>query len=179
MIWFLGIIPRLQKERASINTLLQEVNWLSSANWGFEENEFKHRFATFKLGIRFSQLDCFIHLFSQRPHLPSNQERKGNIGQLINMAMTTSFVLNGVQTHGEEDITGADVIRSAYKLLFLECTSSAIETPKVIPSRHKLDFGQEIRGSNFRFILNSAARNYLKEMKTGSTGIVEFGPDIF
>src|SRR6266540_4824860 len=37
MIWFLEKIPRLQKERNSINLLISEVDWLVNVKWTIED----------------------------------------------------------------------------------------------------------------------------------------------
>ena len=126
MIWFLENIPRLQKERASINTLLQEVNWLSSANWGFEENELSID-CNIQIGDKIFPIRLlYPSLFPATPPTVKPRE-EGQHWSTHQYGYDDELCLEWGPDTWEEDITGADVIRSAYKLLFLECTSTLLK----------------------------------------------------
>ena len=175
MIWFLENIPRLQEERASINALLQEVDWLLSANWGWVEEGKLYIDCDILIGERvFPVRMLYPFLFPAIP--PTIKPRgEGQHWSTHQYGYGGELCLEWGPDTWEENICGADLIRNAYKLLLLESNSASFDTPILIPSRHKLDLGQVIRRSSFRFILNSTARNYLQELSIGSTGTVNFG----
>lgn len=158
MTWFLRDIPRFNKEKKQIEQLQSDVDWLSTTI----------RLMDNKLSVDFS-IELFGEVFSGRltypslfPDIPayikpiSSHERwsfhqYGNGGSLC-----LEWRPDNWQTH----VTGADLIKSAYKLLSSE---NKPDQPTTVPSVHYLTLGQELRSSFNRLLLTQGALDHAPE----------------
>ena len=71
------------------------------------------------------------------------------------------------------EVTGAQMLESAYRLLYAENPLGAERTEfaLTVPSRHRLAIGQEVRGSRFRVYAGHELGTYLACLSDHASGI--------
>jgi hypothetical protein len=68
----------------------------------------------------------------------------------------------------DRNITGLDLVRSAFKLVCSELISAVSPSFAAIPSRHLLTPGQEVRGEKWRFVVTPGLRSALAQISGSS-----------
>jgi molybdopterin/thiamine biosynthesis adenylyltransferase len=170
-MWFLENIPRLQKERREISRLLEE-DWLLDADWAFDNNRLCF-IATIRAHDNLYPIKLvYPNVFPANPPSvypqESNQRWSGH-----QYGIGGELCLEWGPDNWQEQITGANLLRSAHKLLMIE-NPGGEEGPRAkAPSRHSLTLGQEVRSAALRFICNSSLIDYLRSNPQQETGLVK------
>lgn len=173
MEWLTKYPDRFVRECAELDKLAQEVDWLT-VSWSITQEDL----------VLEVQLDMTVHdrvykarmgypaVFPNaplyiRPRDPSERWSNHQFGP------GGSLCLQWRADNWNSEVTGADIIRSAYELLH---TENIPVTPGVVPSVHRITEGQRARNSYFRSIVTNDALSVIKglqdqvkvELKTSS-----------
>lgn len=147
MNWLLTQPGRALKEKADLADLEGEVDWLSDVAWSLAGLTLTVRF-TLMLGEQ--RVDLVMTYPDYFPDAPPSvkpvsadvllsDHQWGRGGELC---------LEHRADNWRAEITGADMVRSAYRLLSEEGDPAAAP----VPSAHALSLGQTIRGEDYRFL---------------------------
>ncbi len=148
MKWALDDPVRFLRERAEIKRLENEEGWLTTA-WMVDDG-----------GLIAVDLDITVHghtrsgrmtypdMFPNSPPYirPRDASERWSMHQY---GAGGSLCLQWRADNWQPEITGADMIRSAYVLLSEE---QHPEQPRVVPSAHRLTSGQAMRNTRRRFV---------------------------
>ena len=185
MIWFLSDLARLNRERAAIEELeRQDGAWLKNVHWRLASNllevdaaiEINGRIFPITLKYPYVFPSCPPSVFpraTKKTRWSSHQYGKG--GELC---------LEWGADNWQADLTGADMLASAYRLLQLENSTQQEEEEEPqaeISSRDIFSFAQSLRGESNRFIATPALLARLLDMpllvpariKVCVTGVLE------
>jgi hypothetical protein len=170
MIWFLADPARFAKERKAIDELQETAGWLKGAGWCLEGVELRLDADIEAHGYVYSVKMVYSATFPANPPTVSPREGKerwsshqyGQGGELcLEWGPDTWY----------PDVTGAEVLASAFRLLSTENPKGeGIQT--FVPSRHQLTLGQELRGSCFRFLATASLSQYLSDLAPGAYGML-------
>lgn len=162
MEWLTKYPDRFVRECAELDKLAQEVDWLTFS-WSITPQSL----------VLEVQLDLTVHdrvykarmgypaVFPNaplyiRPRDPSERWSNHQFGS------GGSLCLQWRADNWNSEVTGADIIRSAYELLH---TENIPVTPGVVPSVHKITEGQSARRSYFRSIVTNDALAVIKGLQ--------------
>jgi molybdopterin/thiamine biosynthesis adenylyltransferase/ubiquitin-protein ligase len=170
ILWYLDNHGRLKKEHEEISALGRDVDWITGIEWTFEEAQ---------LCI---DVDMEVHsnIYSGRlrypatyPFCPPAVRPKDATERwsLHQYGPGGTLCLEWGPDNWHPDITAADILRSAYRLLHAENPLGKIKT-SVVPSRHALTVWQELRGEYCRFIITETLKDYLCSLPDTVSGSV-------
>lgn len=173
MIWFLTDFARLLKERESIQSLRQEVNWLPSAEWTIDGG---------RLCLD-ADLEAHGHCYPVRMIYPGaypasppavRPREPDQYWSMHQYGRGGELCLEWGPDNWHEQITGAQVLRSAHKLLETENPLGQKAHKLTVPSRHTLEIGQEVRGSVLRFVMEDDSLSCLRSSSCERAGTARF-----
>jgi molybdopterin/thiamine biosynthesis adenylyltransferase len=171
-IWFLKDLQRLDVEREAICNLEEGVDWLRGTHW-LIDNSGK---LCVEALIRVNEHDYTVNmvyptLFPEvAPTVyPKNRTERWSTHQYLSGA----FCLEWRPDTWHSDITGAQVLESAYTLLSIE-NPLGTDSHLIAPSQHDLSIGQILRASYGRYYTHSNLTTYLAELPSTVEGSVEF-----
>jgi len=148
--WFLNDIPRLTREREAIAELLQSAGWLVAADWRLHDGglavEATLRVAAEDYCLRMQ----YPALFPDVPPIlrPTNAVERWSSHQYG--SIDGPLCLEWRTDNWDLDITGADMLRSAYRLLVGEAAPVGDALPPAVPAEHHLTVGQALRSDEHR-----------------------------
>jgi hypothetical protein len=166
MIWYVEDYRRNRKERESLEALASSVNWLTPVGWRIDSSlrliwdaEVTTVVRTFPISLRYP---------NHFPHSPAlvlprgdserwSQHQYGAGGELC---------LEYGPDNWHPDLTGADMIASAYRLLQGERPTP--DQQGEVASRHQTTLGQDLRGRFSRFIITRALADALASITESS-----------
>ena len=162
MEWLTKYPDRFVRECAELDKLAQEVDWLT-VSWSITPEG---------LGLEV-QLDMTVHdkVYKARmgypavfPNAPLYIRPRDSSERWSNhqFGLGGSLCLQWRADNWNSELTGADIIRSAYELLH---TENIPVTPGVVPSAHRLTEGQSARSSYFRSIVTNDALSVIKGLQ--------------
>jgi len=161
MLWALENPTRFLTERTALEALAGEVEWLQSVNWRLTKEGLLQVDAKLAADRESFEVELvYPRLFPETPAFV--RPRHGVTERWSSHQYGPGGVLClewGPDTWRPE-ITGADLLRSTYKLLSTERASGA--SPREVPSRHALTVGQDLRSSVRRLIVNPALAAFIK-----------------
>lgn len=149
MKWALRDPVRFLHERDELEKLLTEAQWLKGFTWRLDQTLTVEVELDLDIhGTTYATKLTYPELFPEtpayiRPRDPTyfwSGHQYGPGGVLC---------LEWRADNWDSRLTGADLVRSAYKLLSTECNPNQ---PAEVPSVHELSPGQELRSSEHRFI---------------------------
>jgi hypothetical protein len=174
-LWFLADPGRLAHERAAISELEASAEWLVGTTWSLDEG------LCVDVVIRAHEHDYHVRLIypSFFPSVPpivrplqaqerwSGHQYGGADGPLC---------LEWGPDNWHPDVTGAQMLDSAYRLLHAENPRGAERRDRVmaVPSRHQLSIGQEVRGRFMRVYVGREVGIYLEHLPDHASGIFKF-----
>lgn len=167
-IWFLRDLQRLAKERVAIAELEEQVQWLQGINWALDSN-LAVEAIIHAHGYDYAVKMIYPTLFPEVPPevYPQNVQEHWSTHQYLNGA----FCLEWRPDTWHSDITGAQVLESAYTLLSTENPRGAGEQ-HVVPVQHEFSMGQILRGSYIRAYIAEDVYTYLADLPLSSVGSV-------
>jgi molybdopterin/thiamine biosynthesis adenylyltransferase/ubiquitin-protein ligase len=170
-IWFLRDLQRLAKEREAICLLEDSVSWLTGTNWILDRNWLAVEAIIQAHGYDYGIKMVYPALFPAVPPTvyPKNSEERWSSHQYVSGALC----LEWRPDTWHPDVTGAQVIESAYTLLSTE-NPRGTDEQYTVPSQHELSTGQTLRESFIRVYANKALNTYLAGLSPFSTGSIEF-----
>lgn len=168
-IWFLRDMQRLHLERNAIRSLQEEAEWLAGTDWVLDSELCVD--AVIKAhGNEYQVRMTYPALFPSVPPVvsPKNPDERWSTHQYLGGALCLEW---GPDTW-HPDVTGAQVLESAYELLRIENPLGS-DRLVVAPSRHYLSVGQTLRASYARLYLTSEFEHWLTSLPCKSKGLLE------
>lgn len=164
MLWAIENAARFLQERKAISDLAGRADWLQSVRWGFSKGALLKVDADIVVGGETYDVEVvYPNLFPDTPayvrprasseRWSSHQYGPGGV-----------LCLEWGPDNWTSDITGAELLISAHKLLSAERGPDAVS--EVVPSRHALTLGQEVRASTERVVVTPGLRNFLRDVGT-------------
>jgi molybdopterin/thiamine biosynthesis adenylyltransferase len=161
MLWVVENPSRFVQERAAISDLAGEAPWLQGTRWGFTEDALIKVDVDIVVGEETRDVELvFPNLFPDTPAYV--RPRSSTARWSVHQYQGGVLCLEWGPDNWSPAITGADLLRSTYKLLSQEQGSSAGAT--ALPSRHKLTFGQEVRADFRRIVVTPALAEFLRNL---------------
>jgi sulfur-carrier protein adenylyltransferase/sulfurtransferase len=175
MIWFLDHPQRLQHERDEIALLLDTADWLQSAVWEIQEGLLSVNATLFVHDKDYEVTLIFPDLFPEVPAYvrPTSKNEIWSVHQYLNGTLCLEW---GPDTW-HPAVTGAQLLRSAFRLLDIEGTehreNNSVISP-IVPSRHQLSLGQELRSHYSRVFLSNKLQNRLNDIQPSTLVLFDF-----
>ncbi len=148
MRWALSDPVRFLNERAELDRLEDEVDWLVTA-WRIDaDGMIEVDFDLIVHGRTYAGRMTYPDVFPNSPPYirPRNTSERWTVHQYgAGGTLCLQWRADNWQTH----VTGADIVRSTFDLLN---TEQHPERPDVVPSAHRLTEGQEMRSEEYRFV---------------------------
>lgn len=171
-VWWLTDFERVDVERAAINALEGEAaDWLRDARWKIDgidlclDADVAIGTAIYCLRLRypsfFPSIPIIVTPRDKEAHWSFHQYGQG--GELC---------LEWRPDNWQREVTGAQMLRSAHRLLSAENPLGEGERTSV-PSSHEASFGQRMRGKSYRLVLTAPAAEYLNALSEGTQGEAE------
>jgi molybdopterin/thiamine biosynthesis adenylyltransferase len=159
MLWALEDPGRFVRERTALESLAGEATWMMGLKWDFVEDAKLKVDVDLAIGEQTFDVELvYPHLFPDTPAFvrPRTSTARWSSHQY---GLGGVLCLEWGPDNWDPEITGAELLRSTYRLLSSERGDNVL--PVAVPSRHRLTFGQEVRGSVRRLVLTSAVAEYL------------------
>lgn len=175
MIWFLENPERSKRERLELERLVGSVDWLVAIGWRMDSSRLSWDAdiilgeQVFPITLRFPN-----HFpFSPPLVLPRGNQSRWSFHQY---GAGGELCLEYGPDNWHEDIPGAEMILSAYRLLLGEAISS-LGGPEV-SSRHRSSLGERLSGKRRRFLFDQEAQAILSalvdDQVVAATAITQF-----
>lgn len=172
-VWFLDVnnMERFKLEREAIEHLQETAQWLQGIQWKLDRQICVEAVLDIE-GNNYEVRMIYPDLF---PTLPPSVYPKDN-------QVRWSTHQYGVGGHlclewrpdtWSPEVTGAQVLESAYKLLYIEQPLNN-DLPQIAPSDHEVTVGQALRFSIGRLYTPSNLVAYLRKIPTGTQGTLKF-----
>ena len=168
-MWYLDNLARCHREREAVAALATDVDWLPVAEWKFDGEKLclvadieahGHRYPVQMVyPANYPASPPTVRPREANQHWSSHQYGDG--GELC---------LEWGPDNWHDEITGADVLRSAYKLVNIENPKGEGASPIIAPSRHSLTLGQELRVAFFRFLVDDALMRHTQSLPANTWG---------
>lgn len=172
-MWFRNNLPRLQKERKAIDVLIREVDWITLTGWRVHNGEILYFVADIEAhGDQYKVAMLYPSNYPANPPIVIPHEatqrcsthQYGHGGELC---------LEWGPDNWHEELTGADIIRSAHKLLYTENPKKKGLPQIVAPSRHALTLGQQLQSIAWRFVVNDDLISYTQSLPKNACGMAQ------
>ncbi len=170
-IWFLKDSQRLAVEREAICNLEESVDWLKGTNWFLENGKLCVEAIIQVHEHEYTVNMVYPTLFPEVPPTvyPKNQTERWSSHQYLSGALCLEWRPDTWYS----DVTGAQVLESAYTLLKIE-NPLGTDSHFIAPSQHNLSIGQILCASYGRYYTHSNLTTYLAELPSTVAGSVEF-----
>jgi molybdopterin/thiamine biosynthesis adenylyltransferase len=166
MKWALRDPARFLRERLEFDRLESEVDWLHGVSWRIESDfTVKVDFDFTVHGTPYCGTLTYPDLFPETPAFirPRDGLQRWSVHQYGDGG---SLCLEWRADNWNTEVTGADLVRSAFKLLSAETNP---EHPVPVESAHRLTLGQEARNSERRFVATEGTRAALASVGEGTS----------
>lgn len=180
-MWFLTNQKLLTREREAIFALQQSTEWLVGLEWTFCGNKLCANVVVKAHNHDYELRLIYPTLFPQVPPIvfPLNASARWSEHQYG--GADGPLCLEWGADNWQPEVTGAQILESAYKLLEIENplgeqTTVPDETAiaRIAPSRHALNPGQELRNKFARFYLAGKTLEHLSGLVNDACGTVRF-----
>lgn len=165
MTWYLENLTRWPQERQAIEALAAKVDWLAPIRWRIDDAlrliwdaDISVASRVFPVSMRYP--DHFPH--SPPLVLPRGETERWSSHQY---GAGGELCLEFGSDNWHPDITGADLILSAHRLLQGENPETGARA--AVASRHKTTVGQDLRGTRRRLMATPALAEYLAGIPEG------------
>lgn len=174
--WFLRDPARLRSERAAIEELASRVDWLVGYAWKLDAGlclDAVIRIHGDEREVRVS----FPDLYPDAPCIvrPRNPDRRWTSHQ-YGSGIDGPLCLEWGSDNWHSDITVAMMLESTFRLLDGERPheGDVLSLPSVVPSRHLLSAGQELRSKVSRWYAGRALRERLAKVSGNARGSFKY-----
>ena len=170
LTWFLDDPGRLALEKAAVDNLAADADWLSGSVWGLRG------------GLRLDAVICagghdyevtmsYPEVFPATPPIvrPKNSEERWSDHQ---WGRGGSLCLEWGPDNWRPGITGAEMLESAHRLLSME-NPLGEGSSLTVPSRHRTSVGQELSGKLLRFYVGENLLYCLASLPEDAEGTLE------
>jgi hypothetical protein len=175
MIWFLEDPARSKHERRELEQLVGSVDWLVGLGWRFDSTRLAWD-ADILVGERVYPITLrYPNHFPYSPPLvlPRGDETLWSSHQY---GPGGELCLEYGPDNWHPDVTGAEMVRSTYRLLQGE--SDILEGGPDVPSRHRSTLGEQLNGKRRRFFLDVDAQNIIvgldEDQLIAATVVIEY-----
>jgi len=168
-IWFLHDIARFRHERDTLQRLVDGSTWLLNADWKIENKTLIVEFIIRCQGYDYHLKMIYPEMF---PFIQPIVQPINALERLSNHQYSSgTLCLEWGPDNWHPDITGAQLIESAYRLLNTENPRGEGDR-SLVASRHYLSLGQELRHGNnsLRLYCSSELLKYLESIKPDNIG---------
>ena len=170
MAWFLDDPGRLAQEKAAVELLESETDWLGGVAWGLSGG--LRLDAVIQAGGHdYVVTMAYPDVFPATPPIvrPKNRDERWSNHQ---WGRGGSLCLEWGPDNWRPDIKGAEMLRSAHRLLSTE--NPLGEGPSIaVSSRHSTSVGQELSGKLLRFYVGGDLLSFLAELPDAAEGTLE------
>lgn len=167
MIWCIENPQRSRQERVSVATLAGEANWLTLHDWRLDASACLVLDADIVVGDH--AYPVTLRYPNHFPHTPALVLPRGTSERWSNHQYGAGGEL--CLEHGPDnwrpEITGADMLRSAHRLLSGE-NPAPKQTGQVL-SRHNTTLGQDLRGEFRRLLVTRDLDALIRELPEGAS----------
>ena len=172
-MWFLKNLARFHKEQEAIAALNSEVDWLLLADWKVDNGKILCLIADIKVpGCCHPLIMLYPTNYPASP--PTVRPRQANQHLSTHQYRSGELCLEWGPDTWHEEITGADMLISAHKLLEIENPMEE-DSPQIsAPSRHSLTLGQELRFNTLRFVTDVPLTSYTQSLPEKISGTTQF-----
>jgi molybdopterin/thiamine biosynthesis adenylyltransferase len=166
--WYLDNHGRVKKEHDEINALGLEVDWIAGIGWTFEgahlciDVDIEAHSNIYPVRLQYPP----TYPFCPPAVRPKKSTEKWSAHQYD---ASGTLCLEWGPDNWHPDITAVDVLRSAYRLIHAE-NPYGNSTNNIVPSRHALTIGQELRNKYCRFIVTDTLLEYLHSLPSTISG---------
>ncbi len=162
MIWYLDGYSRHRREREALETLVSSVDWLISIGWRIDNK--LHLIWDADIVTPARMFPISVRYPNHFPHspplvLPRGTEERWSGHQY---GAGGELCLEYGPDNWHRDLTGADMVASAYRLLAAEQPTA--NQPGEVASRHQTTIGQELRGEHSRFLITPTLADFFARM---------------
>ncbi len=165
MIWSIENPERAQRERAGLEALVSRADWLVPGDWRLDTSLRQIWDAEIRIGERAYVISLrYPNHFPHSPPLvvPRDETSRWSGHQ---WGAGGELCLEYGADNWHPEITGADMIESAYRLLVTENPPSG--EAGITASRHSTTLGQDLRSESMRFVLTRKSTSFLKDLAAG------------
>jgi hypothetical protein len=170
LVWFLDDPGRLAREKEAVELLESKDDWLRGTVWGLRGGLCLD--AVIRAGGHDYEVTmAYPEVFPATPPIvtPKNRDERWSGHQ---WGRGGSLCLEWGPDNWRPDITGAEMLESAHRLLSTE--NPLGEGPSMeVPSRHRTSVGQELSGKLLRFYVGGDLRSFLTKLPDGAQGTLE------
>lgn len=166
MIWYIEGYSRHRQEREALETLASSVDWLISIGWRIDNK--LHLIWDADIVMPSRAFPISVRYPNHFPHspplvLPRGVEERWSGHQY---GAGGELCLEYGPDNWHPDLTGADMVASAHRLLVAE--QATADQPEEVASRHQATIGQELRGEHSRFLITAALADVFAQMTEGA-----------
>lgn len=165
-MWWLEHATRLKEERLALSELEEVSPWLKNVKWHaasgptFEVDfDVVHGDEIFNMRMRYP-----VHFPYAPPSVFPKEKQKLSFHQY---GAGGELCLEFRADNWEQNITGAMMIESTYRLLSGERAEVTDGENAEVPSAHHETLGQKLRGENYRFLVSPRLREQLLQLEMG------------
>ena len=173
-MWFRKNQARFHKEWKAIAELITEVDWLPLADWKLYDEVTLYFVADIEAhGHRYPVAMLYPANYPANP--PTVVPRKANQHWSTHQyGYGGELCLEWGPDNWREEVTGAEILRSAHKLLFTENPKEKGLSQIIAPSRHSLTLGQQLQSTLWRFVVNDDLISYTQSLPENACGMAQF-----
>lgn len=151
MIWYAENLKRFRSEREAVETLTSSVDWLTPSRQHIDDSA--RLLWDFDIATPAGTRSVTLRYPNHFPHSPPSVLPRGNKEQWSahQYGPGGELCLEYGADNWDSEITGADMISSAYRLL--EGERPTLDQTAAVASRHKTTIGQELRNKVSRLLV--------------------------
>jgi hypothetical protein len=159
VIWYVENLKRFKQEREALELLASTEGWLTPLKWRVDD-EFRVTWDA-DIAVPAGNRPVSLRYPNHFPHSPPLVLPRGDMTRwsIHQYGPGGELCLEYGPDNWDQDITGADMIASAYRLLQGE--RPAPDVSAEVASRHQTTIGQDLRGTFTRFLITRALADEL------------------
>ena len=171
-MWFIDNLGRFHIERFAIDKLIAESEWLEDAKWNLIDSKLVLTAILIVNDHTYSVQMTYPPLYPVNP--PSVKPVDADDRWSSHQYEGGELCLEWGPDNWRDNITGADMLQSVYKLLESERPHEDNgDRVTEVPSRHILSHGQEIRRKVLRFSISPEIKEHMVQLANKTTGLME------
>lgn len=180
-LWFLNDQKLLTREREAISALQQSAEWLVGVEWSLCGNKLCATIIVRAHNHDYELRLVYPTLFPQVPPVVFPLNASSRLSEHQYGGADGPLCLEWGPDNWQPEVSGAQVLESAYKLLDIENplgeqTTAPDEAAisRIVPSRHALNPGQVLRHEYARFYLANRTLEHLTGLSNNECGTIRF-----